>query len=352
MEDFFSYYKKWIDEIKKRDADSIEFYFITQLRNDIIRTITRFLRLNKSEAYDDWLKYMNYYMTGEEYGLYIELTPNVIKSINNRIESSIKKEFKDCIDIMALKNPNFSDENANVTQLYLRRLMIPIVFKFTYSSKTSELDDLIKKHSDIFDLSMLSISDHFTITDDMLKIVRDVYRKYIELDNVSLSECNEKISNQPSTEKQVVDLTLPEKFKETDLNKLTVNALRDCLTERNIKLPKNARKADIIQALMEPYDISKCSEISKKYTKKGVPKALRTRLWKETFGDTLIGTCYVCDRVLEFDNFDAGHIVAEANGGETTISNLRVVCKPCNQSCSTKNLDEFKRSMSYGIKKY
>jgi len=77
-------------------------------------------------------------------------------------------------------------------------------------------------------------------------------------------------------------------------------------------------------------------------TKKSIPKALRMKLWGKEIGDTLSGTCYVCERELQIDNFQAGHIVSEANGGKITIDNLKVICKPCNTSCGTMNLVDFK----------
>ena len=58
------------------------------------------------------------------------------------------------------------------------------------------------------------------------------------------------------------------------------------------------------------------------------------------------GNCYVCNRMLEYDNFEAGHIIAEANGGETTLDNLRAICKPCNTSMRTTNLEEFKKTLT------
>lgn len=40
--------------------------------------------------------------------------------------------------------------------------------------------------------------------------------------------------------------------------------------------------------------------------------------------------------------FECGHVVAEALGGQSTIENLRPICKDCNLSMGTKNLFEFK----------
>src|SRR5271163_4448536 len=81
-------------------------------------------------------------------------------------------------------------------------------------------------------------------------------------------------------------------------------------------------------------------------TKKVIPKALREQVWKATNGDSLTGTCYVCKYTLYFNNFEVGHIMAEATGGEMTVDNLRAVCRPCNRSCSTKNMDDFKHMLT------
>jgi hypothetical protein len=88
------------------------------------------------------------------------------------------------------------------------------------------------------------------------------------------------------------------------------------------------------------------SELKKKdMKKKSIPKALRMKLWEQQFGDTLHGSCFSCHRNVKIDDFQAGHIIAEANGGKTTLSNLKVLCKPCNTSCGTMNLSSFKESL-------
>src|SRR5271163_4649101 len=85
------------------------------------------------------------------------------------------------------------------------------------------------------------------------------------------------------------------------------------------------------------------------YKKSSIPKALRDEVWTLTNGYNLIGTCYVCKKILHHNNFEAGHIVSEVTGGPTTIDNLRAVCRPCNRSCSTKNMDEFKQRLTPSI---
>lgn len=79
------------------------------------------------------------------------------------------------------------------------------------------------------------------------------------------------------------------------------------------------------------------------HKKKQIPKAVRTQVWKKYIGNKLDGKCYICNRIVYYDNFDAGHVIAEAKGGKIEVDNLRVTCKPCNTSCGTYNLDDFKK---------
>jgi 5-methylcytosine-specific restriction endonuclease McrA len=80
--------------------------------------------------------------------------------------------------------------------------------------------------------------------------------------------------------------------------------------------------------------------------KKNIPKAVRMKVWESTIGNVLSGKCYTCNRDLKVDSFETGHIISEKNGGKIEIENLKVVCKPCNTSCGTMNLDDFKRLMN------
>ena len=59
------------------------------------------------------------------------------------------------------------------------------------------------------------------------------------------------------------------------------------------------------------------STSDKKPRKKTISKALKTKVWKNMFNTTNVGYCYTCNRPLDQDTFDCGHIIAEANGGQT-----------------------------------
>ena len=44
-------------------------------------------------------------------------------------------------------------------------------------------------------------------------------------------------------------------------------------------------------------------------------------------------------------SFNCGHIIAEVNGGETNVSNLRPICQNCNSSMGITNMDDFMKTL-------
>jgi len=84
-------------------------------------------------------------------------------------------------------------------------------------------------------------------------------------------------------------------------------------------------------------------EIVEKFYRKTIPKSLRRELWKNHFGERFNGSCFVCKERIKKDSFEAGHVIAVSEGGENKLENLRPICKLCNRSMGSMNLEEFKR---------
>ena len=63
-------------------------------------------------------------------------------------------------------------------------------------------------------------------------------------------------------------------------------------------------------------------------------------------GNTTEGKCLCCNNIKIFiTNFDCGHIISNKDGGKINIDNLKPICRLCNSSMGTTNMNEF-------IKKY
>lgn len=77
-------------------------------------------------------------------------------------------------------------------------------------------------------------------------------------------------------------------------------------------------------------------------SKNPLPRQVRMRLWKIHHGLLAEGPCYVCQSTISILDFQAGHVIAQSNGGSNTVENLRPICQACNLKMATQNLEDFK----------
>ena len=85
----------------------------------------------------------------------------------------------------------------------------------------------------------------------------------------------------------------------------------------------------------------------KKKKKKTISATIKRLVWNTNIGEDVSKSkcmcCYSTD-IIQL-SFNCGHIIAEANGGETIVSNLKPICQNCNSSMGTKNMEEFMKSL-------
>jgi hypothetical protein len=84
--------------------------------------------------------------------------------------------------------------------------------------------------------------------------------------------------------------------------------------------------------------------------KKSIPKVVKDLSWNKWVGEDVARTKCLCCGVneIKMSSFHCGHVVAEANGGTTTVDNLRPICAACNTSMGTENLNDFKAKCGFG----
>jgi len=85
--------------------------------------------------------------------------------------------------------------------------------------------------------------------------------------------------------------------------------------------------------------------------KKTIPKILKDLTWQKWVGDHIAKTKCLCCGVndIKMNSFHCGHVISEADGGPTTVDNLRPVCATCNLSMRTQNMEVFKEQHALGI---
>lgn len=84
--------------------------------------------------------------------------------------------------------------------------------------------------------------------------------------------------------------------------------------------------------------------------KKTIPKILKDLTWQKWVGDNVAKTKCLCCGVndIKMNSFHCGHVISEADGGPTTVENLRPICATCNLSMRTQNMVKFKEQHSLG----
>jgi len=76
-------------------------------------------------------------------------------------------------------------------------------------------------------------------------------------------------------------------------------------------------------------------------TRTKIRKPLRRSVW-EKHSKSMEGKCYVCDKQIDYDTFECGHIEAVFYGGKTNIKNLVPICSSCNRDMGIQNLESYK----------
>lgn len=97
-----------------------------------------------------------------------------------------------------------------------------------------------------------------------------------------------------------------------------------------------------------------------KVKRKPIPLHLRTTVWKKYHGDTNVGNCYCCGKVVNRRDggWHCSHVKADIKGGKETVDNMRVCCPHCNLSMGDLNLYVYIRDNkltgegSKNVKKY
>ena len=81
--------------------------------------------------------------------------------------------------------------------------------------------------------------------------------------------------------------------------------------------------------------------------KKPISATVKRLVWNTNIGEDIGKAKCMCCKTTDITqlSFHCGHIFAEANGGETIVSNLKPICQNCNSSMGTKNMNDFMESL-------
>ena len=85
----------------------------------------------------------------------------------------------------------------------------------------------------------------------------------------------------------------------------------------------------------------------KKGKKKSIPSTMKRLVWNTHIGEEIGKAKCLCCKITDITqlSFNCGHIIAESNGGELIVSNLKPICQNCNSSMGTRNMNDFMRTL-------
>jgi 5-methylcytosine-specific restriction endonuclease McrA len=172
-----------------------------------------------------------------------------------------------------------------------------------------------------------------------LQKIEDKSNKIEEENKILKEENNEMKINFKKLEEKILKIdganTSIENIKKEMQDELTeIKILKE-----NLKLKEKLDQADI-----EKEDDD--SKIKKK-KKERIPQKMRMMVWDKYIGlDKGKSKCKCCnEKEISQMDFECGHIIAEANGGQITIDNLLPICGPCNRSMKTDNFFVFQKKL-------
>jgi 5-methylcytosine-specific restriction endonuclease McrA len=94
-------------------------------------------------------------------------------------------------------------------------------------------------------------------------------------------------------------------------------------------------------------DKEKEKEKKTKTKKKHIPSTIKRLVWNSHIGEEIGKAKCLCCKITDITqlSFNCGHIIAESNGGQIIVSNLKPICQNCNSSMGTRNMNEFMRTL-------
>jgi 5-methylcytosine-specific restriction endonuclease McrA len=130
---------------------------------------------------------------------------------------------------------------------------------------------------------------------------------------------------------------------------LTVEQIRSFLRLRN---PNLYKQRDLDRKTIKKNEL--CLHLfDRSYVcnyRPSVTSDLRTSVWETYYGNVLRKACYCCKTSeISATKYQVGHVVSVANGGATSVENLRPICASCNSAMSSENMDTYMEKQNYDV---
>lgn len=123
------------------------------------------------------------------------------------------------------------------------------------------------------------------------------------------------------------------------------------LAWKNTTIPIEYAECEVIEAEQIKIEPVIAHAFEKKYSKKNIPKAVKSHIWDHYIGRHINEhRCLCCKKAyIRNTDFVTGHVISEANGGTLEINNLRPICAVCNNGMGQMNMVDYVKKYGYYI---
>jgi hypothetical protein len=342
---FFEIFFNTVSEINENKTDTLlrntELGITRMLYNDILMEILKELN-NNQETRNEGCHFQNNIINGFQSAQNSpSMTQYLTNSINMIMGFSLKSKeiISDYLDIILSDSFKKNDSNSR-TRLYFRKIQSEIFSRWKKTTNNDYFEDIMEFNNlfgkyhinystyvDLFQLtSTLYNKDDKTIL-EIIPFYEKLLKKYEKFDKLKKKLNTKKEDTKKEDTKK--EETKKEETKKEDTKK----------TEKKVK-------EILVEEIKE--EVEKEKKVKK--TKEKIPASVKNTLWSLYFPNALQGNCQCCQtEVISKNNFDCGHIISEKEGGEIKLDNLKPICRSCNSSMSTMNMNDFMKK--YGFDK-
>jgi len=113
-------------------------------------------------------------------------------------------------------------------------------------------------------------------------------------------------------------------------------------------IPPNIQEEEVAtESTKSPAEESRVSEKQPSSNKNSISSTMKRLVWNINIGEDIGKSKCMCCKTTDITqmSFHCGHVVANAKGGETIVSNLKPICQNCNSSMRTQNMNDFMLSL-------
>ena len=268
-------------------------------------------------------------------------------------------KFYDDID-KSLKSSYYDAFNNNTVKKYdIKKLnTLKIIIELIHEKNNIEIDDLFNKYLKDIKFKKEYYKRNKTnpfINGDKIDTFENISDFIDKLENVKINgDTNNCFYNDINMYDELYDILL--KVQEQEKIELLKKE-----EEKKMKVIKKAIKKEVVKEVKKTSskeiktDVKKNEKVQeiitddndKKKKKKPISATIKRLVWNTNIGEDVgKSKCMCCNSTdITQMSFNCGHIVAEANGGDTIVSNLKPICQNCNSSMGIKNMEEFMKSL-------